>query len=446
MKRVLALKDKAERYFADGKYEKALAVYESIRQDGNSDPKILVRTGDIYRKMKNNFQAVEEYKSAAMAYAKLGIIIKAIAVCKMILNLDPSRSDVEETLAILYAKQNKAHEETAVVTTQDIKDRPAVSSTASPVSTAATTEAPPVPSATAAVTGPKTSTAPPSGGLALEILEEAEPTPVATEFDDSLTKTPLFSALGPEELTEVIRKVKVKKLGMGEFVFRKGDEGRSIYVITSGAAEEVGHTKYKEEVKCATLMDGGFFGENAYFTGLPRSSEVRAITDLELLEIDREDMEGLAELHPNLAKVLLNFYKERILDRLLATSKIFRHLTSDERKEVLEFVWVERFGRGADVVREGEEGKTMYLVKSGAAEVWKRDAEGKKKSLVMLSEGDYFGEVALMLDIPRTATVTAFTDLDLVVFSKQLIGLVSIKNPMVKKVIEGIALKHVKKN
>ena len=62
-------------------------------------------------------------------------------------------------------------------------------------------------------------------------------------------------------------------------------------------------------------------------------------------------------------------------------------------------------GAGAEVVREGDRGKRFYVVLSGVLTVT-QEARGERS---MLKPGDYFGEVALTMDMPRTASVRALT-------------------------------------
>ena len=65
----------------------------------------------------------------------------------------------------------------------------------------------------------------------------------------------------------------------------------------------------------------------------------------------------------------------------------------------------EQVAAGAAVVQEGDEGDRFYVVLSGMLSV-SQAAMGERR---MLKPGDYFGEVALALDIPRTASVRALT-------------------------------------
>lgn len=70
-------------------------------------------------------------------------------------------------------------------------------------------------------------------------------------------------------------------------------------------------------------------------------------------------------------------------------------------------VSLERFPDGTEIVRRGEVGDHLYIVKEGEAEVVARGEDGKETELATLSKNDYFGEIALLRDVPRTATVRA---------------------------------------
>ncbi|CAI6080005.1 ABC transporter transmembrane domain-containing protein [Cohnella sp. JJ-181] len=62
---------------------------------------------------------------------------------------------------------------------------------------------------------------------------------------------------------------------------------------------------------------------------------------------------------------------------------------------------------GEAIVREGEEGQTFYIIVRGKFEVTKQADDGGERRVATLQDGDYFGEIALMQEVPRTATVRA---------------------------------------
>ncbi len=64
---------------------------------------------------------------------------------------------------------------------------------------------------------------------------------------------------------------------------------------------------------------------------------------------------------------------------------------------------------GDVVFREGEVGREMYIILSGEVEIRKKTAKNAYKVLVVLKKGDFFGEMAIIEDKPRTATAVALT-------------------------------------
>lgn len=454
---------RAEELFSKGMFQDARVLYEGLREFGDENPDIFVRLGDIAVKLNDNFSAMEDYKLAAGALSKGGSAIKAIAICKKIFSLHPSREHVGDNLATLSSH---------LKTSEDKGEAGETGQTASAENEQAQ-------QASEASASKPLMNLPdeqflndildrPRGSVDLKgarrkseleefdefiddyvkIVEHVEEDSLSVDSPNAkekgLKRTPLFSDLSIDELMNVICKMEVCFVDMGDYVFRKGEEGQSIFVITSGAAEVLSYTKYGEEVKCATLTDGDFFGVHEYFSGTERRTDVRAVTDMELFEIKRDEMASITKRNPYMAKVLYDFYKERVLEKAMALSKVFKHMSIKDRKDLLETVAVESYPPGTDIVKYNEKGDTMFLVVSGTVEVWKLGAKGEKVSLANLQENDYFGEVALMLDHARTSNVSAVTTVDAIVIGRKHLEEVFLKYPIVKKVLEGAAKKHVR--
>jgi hypothetical protein len=106
------------------------------------------------------------------------------------------------------------------------------------------------------------------------------------------------------------------------------------------------------------------------------------------------------ELEPGFAESV-----DEIFDRL-SEVPIFAPLTDEETQQIAEVVEAKIFAAGEKIVRRGQDGKSMYVIHRGAVKVQITE-DGKIKVLRNLSEGDFFGEMGLFTGEPRTATVVA---------------------------------------
>jgi small-conductance mechanosensitive channel/CRP-like cAMP-binding protein len=97
--------------------------------------------------------------------------------------------------------------------------------------------------------------------------------------------------------------------------------------------------------------------------------------------------------------------------RLLDGVEIFASLTGEQRVQLAMASRPLLFASGQAIVREGEAGATMFVVRRGEASVTLARTEGE---LARLREGAFFGEMSLLTGDPRTATVTAVTDCELI--------------------------------
>lgn len=65
------------------------------------------------------------------------------------------------------------------------------------------------------------------------------------------------------------------------------------------------------------------------------------------------------------------------------------------------------FEDGQVIFRQGDAAADMYLIKSGSVRIWRADESGAEQTMAYLSEGDYFGELAVFDPGPRSASATA---------------------------------------
>ena len=92
----------AQKHSAKGHYGKAIAEYVKLVKDDPNDVRTWLKIGDLYTKMGSRREACDTYARVARQYADQGFFLKAVAVYKQILKLDPTRLDVSLALAEMY--------------------------------------------------------------------------------------------------------------------------------------------------------------------------------------------------------------------------------------------------------------------------------------------------------------------------------------------------------
>lgn len=100
----------AERYVSRGKIESAIKEYRKLLADNPNDISTLNRVGDLYARIHRNSQAIDLFTQIAEQYAEDGFFVKAIAIYKKIIKLDPTLLEVYESLADLYHRQGLVNE------------------------------------------------------------------------------------------------------------------------------------------------------------------------------------------------------------------------------------------------------------------------------------------------------------------------------------------------
>jgi cAMP-dependent protein kinase regulator len=267
-------------------------------------------------------------------------------------------------------------------------------------------------------------------GLPVEAGDTALP-------EEGPVHTPLFSDLQPEELTRVFDMLRSVTIPSGVAICREGDQGDSIFVIAEGTVKVSRKGTDGSEIHLTNLGPGDFFGEFGYFANSIRQATVKAYTEVQLLEISREDMDKVVEEFPRIKDVMLKFYRERVLDNLLALSPLFQGIGQRERLKLIERFELRQIEPGEVIVKEGEMGDSMYLIKSGRVEVATINPVNKGRTiLAQLENGDFFGEVSLIKNKPRTASVSAKTPVELMVIKRDQFEELAGEYPELKQVLE----------
>ncbi len=106
------------------------------------------------------------------------------------------------------------------------------------------------------------------------------------------------------------------------------------------------------------------------------------------------------------------------MDDLLAKIPLFQELDAMERAALSRCMVTRRFPKNTIVILDGDESDSLYLIKSGKVKVFLNDDAGKEVILNYQAAGEYFGEMALLDDQPRSASVQTVEPSELAILPK----------------------------
>ncbi len=226
-----------------------------------------------------------------------------------------------------------------------------------------------------------------------------------------LKQVPMFADLGADLLAEVAAGSTLRYFAANTPIFREGDYGESFFVILSGAAHAVATTGEGLKIFYGTMKQYDFFGEMAVLTGFPRSATVTATTDTVVLEIAKEILIDLMDESRLVKGTVSQAYADRTLHTLFSRVPLFIGLSKTSLGLLTSKVRLRTFQAGAVIIRERDPGDSLYVIRNGVVKIskWMGDRE---RVLAYLRDGTYFGEMALIRDEPRAATVTALTKVE----------------------------------
>jgi|SRR5579864_8647061 len=222
----------------------------------------------------------------------------------------------------------------------------------------------------------------------------------------ALRAAPTWSDLPQGRLLELARVMRIEEVPVGTEVVRQGDPGSRFYLIARGGFEV-----RVDDVPQVRLGRGDFFGERALLHGAPRAATVVATEPSRLFVLDRADFDRLlaTDLSARARIEAGLVYREEV-----AAMALFGDLEPGELGALLSRLVPLTVDQGETVIRQGDPGDRFYIVRSGGVSV-ARDGE----VLARLGPGEAFGEIALLLDVPRTATVAATEPTSLLALDSQ---------------------------
>lgn len=200
-------------------------------------------------------------------------------------------------------------------------------------------------------------------------------------------------------------------------VISQGDTGDFFYIVEKGSFDIYINQSGQVEPgadgmgnKVSGVEAGGSFGELALMYNAPRAATVvSAEPGCTLWALDRVTFR----------RILMEstFARRRMYENFLEEVPLLASLTPYERSKIADALETQKFAPGDIIIKEGDPGHSFFLLEAGEADAHKGDI-GEDTKVLHYKKGDFFGELALLNDAPRAASVVASTDVKVATLGK----------------------------
>ncbi|CAK0881117.1 unnamed protein product [Prorocentrum cordatum] len=222
----------------------------------------------------------------------------------------------------------------------------------------------------------------------------------------------IFTDLKGDSFTELIQALYHMDFTAGTDIITQGDDGDRIYLIADGGVDifvkeessrELADATNDKGSKVATLGAGSIFGELAPLYNCPRCATCTAASPVvSVWALDATDFIML-KVHARQAE-----YEK--YEGWLQNVGILRTLSERDLAVLADALRVHRFRKGTVILRQGDIGDRFFILAEGRVGAYMQGDEGEKEVKVYDTQGDYFGEMALLKACPRLATVRCIED------------------------------------
>jgi nitric-oxide synthase len=252
-----------------------------------------------------------------------------------------------------------------------------------------------------------------------------------------LQSVPFLAPLTIPELEHIAQQSSTAIAAPGQAIVREGEIGDCMYVIARGVVQVLTTSFDGSDVVLARLEAGQWFGEQALRPGGTgrRNASVRALEECTLVVLSRELLQNVLTQNSELLVLLrAKGEEQRALRSNRLREGVFASLGlasgSGEYR-------VEKYPAGQAVFHQGDRGDRLYLILSGRAQVERTDG-GERRILAELLPGQFFGELAILHDAPRNATVAAADDLEVVSLDGAWFRRAHERNPALRSLMESL--------
>jgi CRP-like cAMP-binding protein/Fe-S-cluster-containing hydrogenase component 2 len=199
--------------------------------------------------------------------------------------------------------------------------------------------------------------------------------------------------------------IRLHRFAPGDVVCRKGEYELDLCFVLSGKVDLFDYFSGGPRTKIATLEPGRFYGELGAIGGLPRTLDIVAVEETEIFYVPRHALK-FVEINQRARALLADRYRVMAVQVTAAGLELFAGVPASFISELVPKCEILRYElRGVPLVKQGEPGDSLYIVRDGFVQVVREREDGTTRVLHYLRSGEYFGEMALLETGVRWASV-----------------------------------------
>jgi len=234
-----------------------------------------------------------------------------------------------------------------------------------------------------------------------------------THDTNIVRRSSAFRFLSDEHFAALEPLLREEHYDFGDTIVKQDDPADAFYILTHGRARAIKIKPDGEEIPLGVLKPGDSFGEAALAEGGRRMATVRCSTAVDVLRIDRNDFLALVAQAPELRHYIEMIGRNRAIQSFLYQFSNFGRLPAPALRSMIDKLVPVGFAKGNLIIREGDPAGPLYVIEKGRARAFSGDGNGRELNLAFYREGDFFGELSILNNAPRAASVEAFTDCQL---------------------------------
>lgn len=212
---------------------------------------------------------------------------------------------------------------------------------------------------------------------------------------------PIFSHFHEDHLRKIIKQSKILEFARRTTIIKQGDIAREIFVLLEGSVEVIRTGAIGGDEWVSEMGSVSVFGEAALVDDQARSARVVSRGRATVLLVPTEILRQTADEARSI-RYLEDFRNAILVNQFFASSPVFRSLSPNSIEFLSSRGSLEYFEPGQVVFHQGDVGDSLYLILRGSVSVTVHQTHIKR-----LAQGNFFGEISTIENIPRTATITA---------------------------------------